>query len=213
MTTAMPTTYPRRLPLLALAFVGVALLLGGTRDADAAPKKKYHFELHAVLTKPEVKGDVAKVAIERVRGQLKKAFETHPQLVATLEGAPPKTSEDAYRKFLKKKGISNAYLVTVEITNASIEIVPVDGKPNTNRIAVKVALHMLGENMPGRTMGFTGDGSATVKQEVGKTIRDKDKQYTWDGAAEAAIADALTTVFKQLALPPKQQSTIGKKKK
>ena len=64
---------------------------------------------------------------------------------------------------------------------------------------------MLGETIPGRTMGFTGDGQATVKQEVGMKIRDKDRDYAWDGAAETAVADAMKTVFAQLAKPPKQQ--------
>src|SRR5215470_5683378 len=92
----------------------------------AAPaKKKYHFELTAVTPKPEVKGDAAKTAQERVELQIKKAFEQHPQLVANLEGAPdPKTQADAYRKFLTKKGLSGSYLVTVEITEASEEIAP-----------------------------------------------------------------------------------------
>ena len=58
--------------------------------------------------------------------------------------------------------------------------------------------------VPG-TMGFTGDGQATIKQEVGKTIRDRDREYAWDQAAEVAIAEAMTTVFKQLAVPPKKQ--------
>jgi hypothetical protein len=170
--------------------------------ATAAPAKKYHFELTAVTPKPEVKGDAAKVATERVEVQIKKAFETNPQLVATLEGAPdPKTAAEAYRKFLVKKGISGAYLVTVEITEASEEITPMEDKPNTQRMAVHVGIHILGETIPGRTMGFTGDGQATVKQEIGMKIRDKDRNYAWDGAAETAVQDALKTAFARLAKP------------
>jgi hypothetical protein len=175
--------------------------------ASAAPaKKKYHFELTAVLAKPEVKGEVAKTAQERVEGQIKKAFESHPQLVGTLEGAPdPKTAAEAYRKFLTKKGISGSYLVTVEITEASEEITPMEGKTNSQRMAVHVGIHVLGETIPGRTMGFTGDGQATVKQEIGMKIRDKDRNYAWDGAAETAVTDALKTCFDQLAKPKVKQ--------
>jgi hypothetical protein len=54
-------------------------------------------------------------------------------------------------------------------------------------------------------MGFTGDGAATVKQEVGMKVRDKDREFTWDGAAETAINDALKTCFAKLALPQKKQ--------
>jgi len=187
-------------PLRALATVAALTLLGSV--ALAAPTKKYHFELTAVTPKPEVKGDVAKVATERVEAQIKKAFETHPQLVANLEGAPdPKTAAEAYRKFLVKKGIAGAYLVTVEITEASEEITPMEDKPNTQRMAVHVGIHILGETIPGRTMGFTGDGQATVKQEIGMKIRDKDRNYAWDGAAETAVQDAMKTAFARLAKP------------
>lgn len=190
-------------PMLRL-LVTATTVLGLATGAWAAPKKKYHFELADVTAKPEVKPEVAKAATPRVEAQVKKAFESHPQLVATLEGAPPKDKPDAYRKFLKKKGLAGAYLVTVEVTEASEELVPSD-KPNTQRLVVRVAVHVLGETIPGRTMGFTGDGQATIKQEVGKKVRDRDREYAWDSAAEVAIADAMTTVFKQLAVPPKKQ--------
>lgn len=189
-------------PMIRLFVVAAALLLVGN-PAWAGPKK-YHFELASVTAKGEVKPEVAKTATPRVEGQIKKAFESHPQLVQKLEGAPAKEQADAYRKFLAKKGLAGAFLVTVEVTEASEEVVPTD-KPNTQRLVVRVAVHVLGETIPGRTMGFTGDGQATIKQEVGKKIRDKDREFAWDSAAEVAIADAMKTVFKQLAVPPKKQ--------
>ncbi len=176
--------------------------------ADAAPAlKKYHFELTKVLPKENVKPEIVKVAQPRLEAQLKKAFETNPQLVANLDGAPdPKTDADGYRKFLDKKGVAGAYLVTVEITDASEEIVPLEDK-KSQRIVVKIGIHMLGETIPGRTMGFTGDGQATVKLEVGMKVRDKDRDYAWDGAAETAINDAMKTCFAQLAKgTPKQHN-------
>jgi hypothetical protein len=174
--------------------------------AEAAPKKKYHFELTAVTVKSEVKPDVSRAATPRVEAQVKKVFETHPQLVAKLDGAPdPRANAEGYRRYLARKAISGSYLVTVEITDASEELVPLDGKPNAQRLVIHVGIHMLGENIPGRTMGFTGDGKATIKQEVGVKVRDRDREYTWDQAAQLAVEDAMTTVFKQLALPPKKQ--------
>jgi len=183
-----------------------AAIVASSTVAEAAPKKKYHFELTAVTAKSEVKPDVSRAATPRIEAQVKKVFESHPQLVAKLDGAPdPRANADGYRKYLAKKAISGAYLVTVEITDASEELVPLDDKPNSQRLVIHVGIHMLGENIPGRTMGFTGDGKATIKQEVGVKVRDRDRQYTWDQAAELAVADAMTTVFKQLALPPKKQ--------
>ncbi|MBS1121705.1 MAG: hypothetical protein H6Q90_3933 [Deltaproteobacteria bacterium] len=190
--------------LLALALSLATLLV--THGAEAAPKKKYHFELAAVNPKADLKPDVAKAATSRVEAQVGKAFETHPQLVGKLDGAPDwKTAAEPYRKFLAKHGLAGAFLVTVDITEASEELVPMEGKPNAQRLVVRVAIHMLGENMPGRTMGFTGDGKATIKQEIGKTLHERDRQFAWDSAAEAAIADAMVTVFKQLAIPQKKQ--------
>ncbi len=182
------------------------VLLGSV--AFAAPKtKKYHFELTKVLVKPEVKADVGASAQPRVEAAIKKAFATNPQLVPVVEGAPdPETDHgQPYRKFLAKKGIDSAYLVTVEITEASEELVPREDKKNAQRLVVHVGIHVLGETIPGRTMGFTGDGQATVKQEVGMKVRDKDRTYAWDGAAETAVDDALKTCFAQLAKPHVKQ--------
>jgi hypothetical protein len=188
----------RTLPLAALAVV----LIAGAPVADAAPKK-FHFELAAVTPKPEVKADVAKAAVPRVEGQVKKVLESHPQL-AKLEGAPPKDQADAYRKYLAQKGLAGAYLLTVEVTSASEEVEPMD-RPNTQRLTVSISVHVLAEAIPGRTIGFTGDGRATVKQEVGKKVRPRDREVAWDQAAEVAIADAMSTVFKQLEKPQKEQ--------
>jgi hypothetical protein len=180
------------------------LALPAPPAADAAPaKKKFHFELLGVAAKSDVKPDVAKAATPRVEGQLKKAFATHPQLIGTLEGAPDPKSAEAYRKYLARKAITGAYLVSVDITDASEEIVPIEDKPNAQRLVIHIAIHMLGENLPGRTIGFTGDGKATIKQEVGVKVRDRDRESTWDAAAELAIDDAMKTVFQQLAAPKK----------
>jgi hypothetical protein len=182
--------------------VAVAVVIALAPHADAAPKKKYHFELTAVSVKAEVKPEVGKIAQPRVEAAVKKAFSENPQLVAELEGAPdPKTHADAYRKYLARKGIAGAYLVTVEITSAKEEVVPMEDRPRSQRIVVHVGLHVLGETIPGRTMGFTGDGQATVKQEVGMKIRDADRTYAWDSAAEVAVDDALKTCFARLAKP------------
>lgn len=196
---SMRATSGPGLVLAALALVGSA-----AEAAPQKPAKKYHFELTAVSAKSEVKPDVAKAATPRVEAQVKKLFEHHPQLVAALAGAPdPRSNADGYRKYLAKTGIAGAYLVTVEITDASEELVPLEDKSSAQRLVIRIAIHMLGETIPGRTMGFTGDGKATIKQEIGVKLRDRDREYTWDQAAELAVDDAMKTVFQQLAAPSK----------
>ena len=201
----------RPMKSLVLSALALAFIVSAPLRAEAAPKKKYHWALTKVLVKPEVKPEVGNEAQPRIEAVFKKALETNPQLVASVEGAPdPDAKPDAYRKVLTKKGIHAAYLVTVEVTEASIEIVPVEEKKNTQRIVVSVGIHVLGETVPGRTMGFTGDGRATVKQEIGMKIRDKDRQFTWDSAAETAVAKAIEESFTKLAKPT---PTPVKKKK
>ena len=196
----------RSLSLLGLAILTFASIVPGAAEAaPAASKKKYHFELTAVTAKSEVKPEVAKAATPRVEGQVRKVFGGHPQLVAKLDGAPdPKANADGYRRYLTQHGLGGAYLVTVEITEASEELEPLEDK-NSQRLVIHIGIHMLGENIPGRTMGFTGDGKATIKQEVGMKLRDRDREYTWDQAAELAVNDAMKTVFEQLAAPPKKR--------
>jgi len=173
--------------------------------AEAAPKKKYHFEITEVKAKSAVKEDVAKSATPRVENQLKSALDSHPQ-VGKLDGAPdPKTKPEDYRKFLASHGLAGAFYLSVEVTEATEEVVPVEDKKSSQRLVIHVAIHMLAENIPGRTIGFVGDGQATVKQEVGMKIRDRDREATWDEASKTAINDALTKIFAQLAIPPRKQ--------
>lgn len=189
--------------ILCLGLAGALALTGAT--AAAAPKQKYHFELTTVTAKAEVKPDVAKAATPRVEGQVKRVFTSHPQLVARLDGAPdPRTNADGYRRYLAQHGIAAAYLVTVEITEASEELEPLDDK-TAQRLVIRIGIHMLGENIPGRTMGFAGDGRATIKQEVGIKVSARDREYTWDQAAQLAVDDAMKTVFQQLAAPPRRK--------
>lgn len=191
-------------PMLRLIIVAVIGCLA--TQADARPKKRYHFALASATAKSEVAAKSAKAATPRVEAQLRKTFDTHPQIVASLEGAPDwKTKPVAFRKFLARKRIAAAYSVTVELTEASLELQPMPDRPRTQRLVVRIAVHMLGEHMPGRTIGFTGDGQATIKVEVGKKVNDRDRQYAWDEAAKAAIDEAMKTVFAQLAAPPKKR--------
>lgn len=192
--------------LVLAAIVALGSAAAAAPPPPAKSTKKYHFELTPVGAKAEVKPDVARAATPRVEAQVKKLFAHHPQLVAQLDGAPdPKANADGYRKFLARAGIAGAYLVSVEITDASEELEPLEDKTSSQRLVVRIAIHMLGETIPGRTMGFTGDGKATIKQEVGMKLRDRDREYTWDQAAELAVDDAMKTVFQQLAAPPRKK--------
>jgi hypothetical protein len=179
--------------------------------ADAKPKKKYHFELEDVraakeITKPEV-AKLAQDAAPRIKAQYEKLIGSNPQIVATLDGAPDPTTDAAgFTRWLAKKKIDGAYKVTIDVTAASETIEPVEDKPNTQRIVVHLEVHMFGEAMPVRKMGFYGDGASTVKEEVGKKIRKVDEDAAWDDAATEALTKALDESLTKLSLPPPKPS-------
>jgi hypothetical protein len=193
---------PRITHLLTLGLIGV-VALAATAGAKPKPKPTYHFLVSEVTAADGIAGDVVTAAQPRIKAQVEKAFAEHPQLVAALEGAPdPKANPKAYTAFLKKKKVAGAYRVNVEITSAVEETEDMEAKPGQLRLVVRLSLKMFGETIPQRVMGFTGEGSATIKQEVGKKVRPRDREFAWDQAAELAINDAIATSLAKLALPP-----------
>lgn len=181
----------------------LALVLTGG-DADAGKKKKkekYHFQLAGVRAQAGVEGKVAADALRLLEAEVEKAFAKHDQMAPDLTGAPsPETDPKGYAKWLKKKKIKGSYLVNVDLTlyKEEIEDAPTGGK----RFVVRLELHMFGETIPERKMAFEGAGSATVKQDTGKKIRDRDREFTIQSAIELAVADAMAESLRKLALPP-----------
>jgi hypothetical protein len=195
MKHAMDRLFPKLFPgLAALAFAFGGLF---TRPAEAA-EPRYHFVLVSVVAKDKIKPEVARTATPRVEAKLKKVFAEHPQLVAKLDGAPdPKASEEAYRAFLAKAGIKGAYRVQVEITEATEE--QGTGPNGAPQLAVHLALRMFGERIPDSTLGFSGQGKGTVKEEVSAKVREREREEAWNDIAEVVIADAMKTALAELA--------------
>jgi len=190
-------------PTLLVALVGLVLVaLTGPAAADKA--KKYHFTIDQIDVKA-VPADKAGDVIEPTKAQLGKAMSAHKQLVASLDGAPdPVTDAKKFKSWLTRKGIAGAFKVNVEVTAFEEELEDKDESLNKEkRLIVRLSLRMFGETIPERKMGFTGDGSSTIKMDVGKKLRPKDRTYAIQQAIELAIDDALATSLKQLAIPPK----------
>jgi hypothetical protein len=197
---------PRVLPwLVALGVIVVAIAI--STGADAKPKKKYHFQLVEVAAADAVPAASRTEIVQAVQVKAEKALADHEQLVAVLTGAPdPKVDPASFKKYLSKKKISGAYRVNVEVTELGEETEPVDGKPGELRLVVRLSLRMFGETIPDRVMAFAGDGSATIKAEVGKKLRPRDRQFALESAAEMAVADALGISLTKLAMPPPKPS-------
>ena len=196
----------------ALLLVAGAVVAAAARPADAKPKKKYHFEIEDVRAGKDVTADLGTEVTPRVKAQAEKLIANNAQLVVTLEGTPPDPAGDAdaftkgLAKWLAKNKIDGAYKVTVEITAATEAVEAVEDKPNTQRIVVHLEVHMFGETMPQRKMGFYGDGSSTIKEEIGKKLRPKDRDAAWDDAATEALTKAIGESLTKLAVPPPKPS-------
>jgi hypothetical protein len=188
---------------LAAAAIVVAAVVGAGEEASAKPKKKYHFQLAEVAAAAAVPADGRAEVTQAVQVQVEKALQSHPQLVAVLDGAPdPRADGKGFKKYLSKKKIAGAYRVNVEVTELGEEVEPIDGKPGELRLVVRLSLRMFGETIPDRVMAFAGDGSATIKAEVGKKMRPRDRPFALESAAEMAVADALAISLTKLSLPP-----------
>lgn len=202
----MHDTGMRPFAFLLAAGAALAVVAG---PADAKPKpKKYHFELEDVRAAKDVTADLGTEVTPRVKAQTEKLIENNAQIVVNLAGTPPDPTSDAngFQKWLAKNKIEGAYKVTVEITAATEEVEAVEDKPNTQRIVVHLEVHMFGETMPQRKMGFYGDGSSTIKEEIGKKLRPKDRDAAWDDAATEALTKAIEESLTKLAVPPPKPS-------
>ena len=179
-------------------------------QAFAAPKKsvvagkKYYWSLLGVFPKPEVAADIAAYVKPLVEAQLAKALNTTPQLTGALpDGADPSKAA-AFKKLLAKAKIAGAYSVSIDITDATEEVVESESKPGEQRLVVRLSVHLLSEVLPEKTIGFTADGSVTIKQEIGKKLRPKDREFVWASAVEEAVTEAIATSIKDLSKPAKK---------
>ncbi len=192
-----------------LPFLVCALWILGSSSLAAAgskskSKKKYFFEVTSVTSKTTLPPALEKIILPKLEAEVKKQLVGHAQLVAALPDAPdPKADATKYRRYLTKKGISGAYQVSVELTSASEEVEQLEGRSG-QRLVVRLGVHMFGETVPGQTIGFTGDGSASIRQEIGKTLRPRDQEFTWQGAVELAVTDAIDTSLARLSAPAKK---------
>ena len=201
----MASTLWARFAALA-GFLSALWFTGAVALAEAPPKERYYFELGALTPKPELKPDAVKMATPRVLSEVKKAFAQHPQIVATLAGAPdPKVDPDGYRSYLAKSQINGAFRVTIELTDATETLTPMSDKPGAQQLEIRVALRMLGTHIPDDTLGFTGRGKAGAKQEIGAKVVEAERQDTWNQLTELAVSQAMKTALEELTLAAKSK--------
>jgi len=186
---------------------GLAILLFLASPATAGKKKakakKYHFELTEVRSSESVDKALAADALRLLDSEARKQFGAHKMLVADISKAPePEANKKKFVKWLVKNKIAGAFQVDIELTRYTEELedttTPNAGK-DAKRIVIRLDIHMFGETMPGHKMGFEGEGTATVKEDVGKKMSAKDREFAIQYAMELAVADAIEKSLEKLA--------------
>lgn len=187
----------------AAAVLATLALVALPGSAAAKPKpKRYHIALIEVTAAAGLPAESAD-AIPIARAEVVKELAEHPQLVA-LDGAPdPAVDGKKFKAWLVKKKIAGAYRMNVEITSYEEELEDKDASVNQEkRLVIRLGLRTFGETIPDRKMAFAADGSATIKVDVGKKLRPRDRTFAIESAAQGAVTDALAASLVKLALPP-----------
>jgi hypothetical protein len=191
--------------LIALAALLVALVAAPSA-ARAGRQKRYHFQLAEVKAADGVAIDESTIAA--IKAQTEKVLATHPQLIGTLVKPPAAdASVPVWTKYLRKQKLDGAYRVNLEVTG--YEETVEDRDPGTKvelRLTIRLSLRMFGEVIPMRTIAFTGEGGSTIKADVGRKLRPRDRDFNLAGAIENAVHEALVASLHKLetAAPAKK---------
>jgi hypothetical protein len=180
------------LGLLLVFLLGAGLAASPAAHAKGKRAQRYGFVIANIQAADGVPADVA----DAVRARLIAAVDAHERLVATLpaDAPDPNADPDAFAAYMKRRKLT-PYRITVEITEHAQEA---EDGPRGQRLTVSVALRIFGETMPVRVMAFSGAGSATIKLDVGKTVRARDAEIANRDAIAQAVDDALTESVQRL---------------
>jgi hypothetical protein len=199
-------------PLSTLAACAATFLVASAlapRDASAG-KETYIF----LVSRVDLSKGIPKVIDGEVTGRLNATIDAHADLESTIpKGAPdPESAPAKFKAYLTRKK-QRAFKMNVQVSQYSQAVEPAPDKPTTQYLTVRVSLRLFAETYPDRGMALTGDGSATVKLEVGKSVSAADKKESNSAALDQAIAGAVDELLVKLRQPPPTQKKAAKKKK
>lgn len=190
------------------AAIGLVVLLIGAGHAEAKDKVEYVYRVTKVSAAKGVKAPVKDVGKGLAAG-IVKAARIAPELP---EAAPdPDKQPKKFKRYIKKRGMK-AYKVSLEVVSYEREIETVDRRGH-KRLSVRISVRLFGETIPDRVMAFAGKGSATVKLDVGKTIRARDDQVANHDAIEVAVEQAIGESLRKLDMPPPSKRKKRRRKK
>jgi hypothetical protein len=186
----------------AAVLAALTLVAAAADRAAAGPKKGERYVF--LVTRVEPAKGVAASVVAPATARIASAIDVHPDLDGALPaGAPdPEAQPAEFKRFLEARSL-RAFKVNVELTEYAADVEQREGRGAL--LTVRVGLKMLGETVPDRVMGFTGEGTAAVKVEVGKRVRPADRTYADEQALDLATADAIKMAMTRLREPPPSQ--------
>ena len=217
MTDWKATSKPDTMPAMTRALSTVAACAAAFLVASAAApreasagKETYIF----LVSKVDLSKGTPKEVDGEVTTRLNSAIDAHADLDATIpKGAPdPETAPDKFNAYLSKRK-QRAFKMNVLVSQYSQSVEPAPGKANSQYLTVRVSLRLFAETFPGRGFALTGDGSATIKLEIGKTVTAADKKEANSASIDQAISSAIEELLVKLRQPPPTQKKKSKKKK
>ena len=193
----------------ALAVLAAGLSVAPAR-AEAKSKETYIF----LVWKVGLENKTPKELSEMVSTRLHAAIEAHKDIdPAVPQGAPdPEKEAEKFKAYLKARN-KRAFRMNVQVTQYSQTVEAAAGKPGTQYLTVRIALRLFAESFPARGLALTGDGSATVKLEIGKTASEADKKEANSSALDQAVQTAIEQLLVKLREPPPSQPKKKKKAK
>lgn len=195
-------------PLSTMAACAATFLLASAAAPGeaSAGKETYIF----LVSRVDLSKGVPKEIDGDVTSRLNAAIDAHADLDATIpKGAPdPESAPAKFKAYLSKKN-QRAFMMNVQVSQYSQVVEPAPGKANSQYLTVRVSLRLFAETYPDRGMALTGDGSATVKLEIGKTVSASDKKESNSAALDQAVAGAI----EELLLKLRQKAAQKKKRR
>jgi hypothetical protein len=182
---------PNLVTLLAVVlFIGLA-----TGSSHAGSKQTYYFLVYDI----KLAEGMPKEIEDLIRKQVITSIAAHERLIEALpEDAPdPKGDPKTFIRYKTKKKL-RPYRVNIEVKDYRHDVDELPAPRKGQRLTVSIQLHMFGETIPERVMAFTGEGSATIKMDVGKRLRPPDSRAANHDAIELAVGDALITSLAKL---------------
>lgn len=186
----------------------VTIALASTTAHAGERRPVYWFSMTGVQVGKNMTAELRTQVEKEVTSQLA----GHQRFVASLPaGAPdPGTQPAQFKQYLKKRGIQ-AFRVNVEVTEHEQRVEPLSPPAQGHHVSVRLGLRMLGENLPDRSLAFTGDGAAAIKMEVGKRVRPRDREVANREAITMAVKDALDRSIREIEAGPRKQAKSGRR--